>query len=40
MDTSTEGNYFKVGNYLQSVKGALFTGSNGVVTIKNLWITH
>ena len=40
MDTSTEGNYFKVGNYLQSVKGASFTGSNGVVAIKNLVITH
>ena len=40
MDTSTEGNYFKVGNYLQSVKNASFTGSNGVVAIKNLVITH
>jgi len=40
MDTSTEGNYFKVGNYLQSVQGASFTGSNGVVRIKNLSITH
>ncbi len=40
MDTSTEGNYFKVGNYLQSVKGASYTGSHGIVRIKNLRITH
>jgi len=38
--TNTSGNYFKVGNYLQSVQGASFTGSNGVVRIKNLSITH
>ncbi len=40
MDTSTEGNYFKVGNYLQSVKGASYTGSHGIVRVKNLSITH
>ncbi len=38
--TNTSGNYFKVGNYLQSVQGASFTGSNGIVRIKNLSITH
>ncbi len=38
--TNTSGNYFKVGNYLQSVQGASYTGSNGVVRIKNLSITH
>jgi len=38
--TNASGNYFKVGNYLQSVQGASFTGSNGVVRIKNLSITH
>ncbi len=40
MDTSTEGNYFKVGNYLQSVKGASYNGSHGIVRVKNLSITH
>ncbi len=40
MDTSTGGNYFKVGNYLQSVGGASFTGSYGLVAIRNLSITH
>ncbi|WP_109299110.1 polysaccharide lyase family 7 protein [Aquimarina sp. AU474] len=40
MDTSTEGNYFKVGNYLQSVKGASYTGSHGIVRVKNLSVTH
>ncbi len=38
--TNTSGNYFKVGNYLQSVQGASYTGSNGIVRIKNLSITH
>ncbi len=38
--TNTSGNYFKVGNYLQSVQGASYTGSHGVVRIKNLSITH
>ncbi|MBU3028281.1 polysaccharide lyase family 7 protein [Zobellia galactanivorans] len=33
-------NYFKVGNYLQSVKGASYTGSYGLVRIKNLSVTH
>ncbi|UXX80942.1 polysaccharide lyase family 7 protein [Reichenbachiella carrageenanivorans] len=40
MDTSTDGNYFKVGNYLQSVQGASFTGSHGIVRIKNLSVSH
>ncbi|PTX61623.1 F5/8 type C domain-containing protein [Kordia periserrulae] len=38
--TNTSGNYFKVGNYLQSVQGASYTGSHGVVRIKDLSITH
>ena len=38
--TSAAGNYFKVGNYLQSVKNVNYTGSNGIVRIKNLSITH
>ncbi|WP_046757231.1 polysaccharide lyase family 7 protein [Kordia jejudonensis] len=38
--TNTSGNYFKVGNYLQSVQGASYTGSHGIVRIKNLSITH
>ncbi|MEQ9305935.1 MAG: polysaccharide lyase family 7 protein, partial [Marinoscillum sp.] len=40
MDTSTEGNYFKVGNYLQSVQGASYTGSYGLVAVKNLSVSH
>ena len=40
MDTSTEGNYFKAGNYLQSVKNASYTGSYGLVRIRNLSISH
>ena len=40
MDTSTEGNYFKVGNYLQSVQGASFTGSFGLVAVRSVTITH
>lgn len=40
MDTSTEGNYFKVGNYLQSVQGAGYTGSYGLVRIRNLSVSH
>ena len=40
MDTSTEGNYFKVGNYLQSVQGANFTGSYGEVAVRSVSITH
>ena len=35
-----KGNYFKVGNYLQSVKDASFDGSYGVVRIKDLSVTH
>ncbi|WP_430413163.1 polysaccharide lyase family 7 protein [Kordia sp.] len=38
--TNASGNYFKVGNYLQSVKNVNYTGSNGIVRIKNLSITH
>jgi hypothetical protein len=38
--TDTSGNYFKVGNYLQSVQGAAYTGSHGIVGIKDLSITH
>ena len=38
--TNTTGNYFKVGNYLQSVQGASYTGSHGIVGIKDLSITH
>ena len=40
MNTSTEGNYFKVGNYLQSVKGSSYDGSFGLVAVKNLSVTH
>lgn len=40
MHTSTEGNYFKVGNYLQSVGGAKYDGSFGLVGIKNLSVSH
>ncbi|MEO1255167.1 MAG: polysaccharide lyase family 7 protein [Bacteroidota bacterium] len=40
MDTSTEGNYFKAGNYLQSVKNASYTGSYGLVRIRNISISH
>ena len=40
MHTSTEGNYFKVGNYLQSVGGAKYHGSFGLVGIKNLSVSH
>ncbi len=40
MDTGTEENYFKVGNYLQSVQGASYNGSYGLVAIKNLSVTH
>jgi hypothetical protein len=40
MDTSTDGNYFKVGNYLQSVKGASYDGSFGLVAVKNLLVSH
>ncbi|MEO9869170.1 polysaccharide lyase family 7 protein [Ekhidna sp.] len=40
MDTSTEGNYFKAGNYLQSVKNASYTGSYGLVRIRNLNVSH
>lgn len=40
MNTSTEGNYFKTGNYLQSVKGLSYDGSYGIVGIKNLSVSH
>jgi len=40
LDTSGDTSYFKVGNYLQSVKGASYTGSYGLVGIKNLSVSH
>ncbi|NRT14923.1 hypothetical protein HNP99_001267 [Flavobacterium sp. 28A] len=40
MNTSTEANYFKTGNYLQSVKGTSYDGSYGLVAIKNLSVSH
>lgn len=40
MNTGTEGNYFKAGNYLQSVKGSSYDGSYGLVGIKNLTVSH
>jgi hypothetical protein len=40
MNTSTEGNYFKVGNYLQSVQDQSYDGSYGLVGIKNLSVSH
>lgn len=36
MDEDEDGNYFKVGNYLQESKGASFDGSYAEVRIKNL----
>lgn len=38
--TSGDKSYFKVGNYLQSVKGATYDGSFGLVGVKNLSVTH
>lgn len=38
--TDLDGNYWKIGNYLQSVQGASFTGSYGLVGIKNLTIAN
>ncbi len=38
--TWLEGNYFKAGNYLQSVPLATYDGSFGLVGIKSLSITH
>ena len=40
MNTSTEANYFKVGNYLQSVKGMSYDGSFGLVAVKALSTKH
>ena len=40
MNTSCEGNYFKVGNYLQSVKGMSYDGSLGIVAVKKLSVSH
>jgi len=40
MNTSTEANYFKVGNYLQSVKGMSYDGSFGLVGVKALSTKH
>ncbi|WP_289659977.1 polysaccharide lyase family 7 protein [Flavobacterium panacagri] len=40
MDTSTEGNYFKAGNYLQSVKNVSYDGSYGLVGISSLTVSH
>lgn len=40
MNTTCDGNYFKVGNYLQSVKGMSYDGSLGLVAVKNLSVTH
>jgi len=40
LDTSGDKSYFKVGNYLQSVKNAPFDGSYGLVGIKNLSVSH
>ncbi len=40
MDTDKDDNYFKVGNYIQESKGASFDGSNAIVRIKDLKITH
>lgn len=40
MNTSADSNYFKVGNYLQSVQGASYTGSYGLLKIKNLSVRH
>lgn len=40
MNTATNGNYFKIGNYLQSVQGMSFDGDYGLVGIKNLSVAH
>jgi len=40
MYTATNGNYFKTGNYLQSVQGMGFDGDYGLVGIKNLIVSH
>ena len=40
MNTSADKSYFKVGNYLQSVKDSSFDGSYGLVGVKNLSVTH
>ncbi|MCG9791202.1 polysaccharide lyase family 7 protein [Flavobacterium algicola] len=40
MNTATDGNYFKVGNYLQSVKGLSYDGSFGLVAVKALSVKH
>lgn len=40
INTSAEGNYFKVGNYLQSVQEMSFDGDFGLVAIKDLTLTH
>ncbi|UXP32493.1 RICIN domain-containing protein [Reichenbachiella agarivorans] len=36
----TSNNYFKVGNYMQSVQGASYDGSHAIVKIKSLSFTH
>lgn len=40
MDTDQDDNYFKVGNYIQQSSGASYDGSNAIVRIKDLSITH
>lgn len=40
MNTSCDSNYFKVGDYLQSVQSQSYDGSYGLVGIKNLSVTH
>lgn len=40
LNTSGDTSYFKVGNYLQSVKGVSYTGSYGLVGVKSLKVTH
>jgi len=40
MDTAGNGSYFKAGNYLQSVQNAPYTGSFGLVGLRNLSVSH
>ena len=40
LNTAGNGSYFKIGNYLQSVQNAPYTGSFGLVGFKNLTVTH
>ena len=40
MNTAGNGSYFKLGNYLQSVQNANYTGSFGLAGFRNLSVSH